>query len=246
MTYCVGVRLNRGLVFMSDTRTNAGLDDIATYRKTFTWEVPGERLITVLTAGNLATTQQMIGLLNERSKRPDDRDLSILACETMFEVAQLVSSTLREVIGQHQQAGQNANAFGASIIVGGQIQGMEPRMFLVYPEGNFIETSSDTQFLQIGETKYGRPILIRSYDPDMSFADAARLLLVSFDSTLKSNLSVGLPVDLSIYETDTLRRGPSLRLTADDPYYRELSETWSDALRVAFDGLPPIQGLDLP
>lgn len=245
MTYCVGLRLNRGLVFMSDTRTNAGLDDIATYRKTFTWEVPGERLITVLTAGNLATTQQMVGLLNERVKRPADRDLSITHAQTMFQVAQLVSSTLREVIAKHEQSGQNATSFGASAIVGGQIQGMEPRMFLIYPEGNFIETSSDTQFLQIGETKYGRPILIRSYDPDMSFAAAAKLLLVSFDSTLKSNLSVGLPVDLSIYQADSLVKGPALRLTADDPSYRAVSENWSDALRSAFDGLPAIRGLEV-
>ena len=243
MTYCVGLRLNRGLVFMSDTRTNAGLDDIATYRKTFTWEVPGERVITVMTAGNLATTQKMIGLLNERIKRPSERELSITHTETMFQVAQLVSSTLREVIAEHEQVGQNAGAFGASAIVGGQIQGMEPRMFLIYAEGNFIETSSDTQFLQIGETKYGRPILVRSYDPDMSFAAAAKLLLVSFDSTMKSNLSVGLPVDLSIYEADSLKVGPQLRLTADHPDYRAVSENWSDALRSAFDGLPAIQGL---
>jgi len=236
--------LNKGLVFMSDTRTNAGLDDIATYRKTFTWEIPGERLITVLTAGNLATTQQMVGLLNERIKRPDDRDLDITHTETMFQVAQLVATTLREVISKHEGLGQNANAFGASAIVGGQIKGMEPRMFLIYSEGNFIETSSDTQFLQIGETKYGRPILIRSYDPDMRFSEAVNLLLVSMDSTQKSNLSVGLPVDLSIYHADSLQAGPTLRLHADDDDYRAISQNWSDSLRSALDDLPIITGLE--
>lgn len=244
MTYCVGLRLNRGLVFMSDTRTNAGLDDIATYRKTFTWSVPGERVITVLTAGNLATSQQMIGLLNERAKRPDERDPGILHTETMFQVAQLVSSTLREVIAQHESSGQSASAFGATVIVGGQIAGMEPRLFMCYPEGNFIESSSDTQFLQIGETKYGRPIILRSYDADMSFATAIKLLLVSLDSTVKSNLSVGLPVDLSIYETDSLVRGPEMRIERDDPYYQMISSSWGDALRTAFDGLPAPEGFD--
>ena len=156
----------------------------------------------------------------------------------MFQVAQLVGETLRDVIAANEGDGQSADAFNASIIVGGQIRGSEPRLFLVYPEGNFIEASTDTPFFQIGETKYGRPILVRAYDPDMSFEDAVKLLMVSFDSTLKANLSVGPPFDLQTYETGSLKVGREKRIEASDPYFNELSSLWGDALRHAFDSLP--------
>jgi len=204
MTYCVGLRLTKGLVFMSDTRTNAGVDDIATVKKMHSWEVEGDRVITLMTAGNLATTQSLISLLDERSKIPENRNPSILAAPTMFQVARLVGDTLKEVIQANANSGQTAqSAFNATLILGGQIAGMPPRLFLIYPEGNFIEAQDDTPFFQIGETKYGRPILVRAQDPEMSFEDAVRLLLVSFDSTIKANLSVGLPLDLTTYETDS-------------------------------------------
>jgi len=239
MTYGVGLRLNRGLVFMSDTRTNAGLDDISTYRKMFNWCVPGDRTITMLTAGNLATTQAVVGLLNERVKAPEDRNPSILEAETMFQVAQLVGTTLREVVALQQGEGQNATStFNATVIVGGQIGSMEPRMFMVYPEGNFIETSRDTQFLQIGETKYGRPILVRAYDPEMTFEEAVKLLIVSFDSTIKANLSVGMPLDVMVYETDSLTTGIERRIEIADPYFAKVSQGWGHALRDAFEVLP--------
>jgi len=200
MTYCVGMRLNNGLVFMSDTRTSAGIDNFAVTNKMFTWEVPGERKLTIMTAGNLATTQALISLLEERVKVTSERDPSILYQATMFQVAQLVGNTLKEVISTSSMSGQMSSAqFGASVILGGQIGEGRPTIFLIYPEGNFIEITDDTPFFQIGEAKYGKPILVRAYDPQMSFEDAVKLLLVSFDSTVQSNLSVGLPFDLTSF-----------------------------------------------
>lgn len=241
MTYCVGMKLDRGLIFMSDTRTNSGVDNVSVFRKMYNWAAPGDRAITLLTAGNLATTQTVVSRLEERSKAPGDRSPSIFEVPTMFRVAELVGYTLRDTIKAYTDGGDRDETFDATLIVGGQIAGMEPRLFLIYPEGNFIEASDDTPFLQIGENKYGRPILVRAYDPTMSFEDAVKLLLVSFDSTLKANLSVGLPIDLSVYETDSLRLRPALRIEANDPYYRAISTGWGEALRSAFESLPPFE-----
>jgi len=241
MTYCVGLKIDRGLVFMSDTRTNAGVDSISTFRKMHIWEEPGERVLVMLSAGNLATTQAVVSLLDERSKAPADRAPSILQTPSMYQTARLVGDTVKEVISSSAPAGQNADAFGASFILGGQIRGTQPRLFLIYPEGNFIETSEDTPFFQIGETKYGKPILVRAYDRGMTFAETAKLLMVSFDSTIRSNLSVGLPLDMLFYERDTLDIGYRTRIMHDDPYYREVSEGWSDALKSAFKSLPDFQ-----
>lgn len=240
MTYCVGLKLSRGLMFLSDTRTNAGVDNISRFRKQFTWSVPGERALVLMTAGNLATTQSVVSLLEERTKAPSDRRPSMLELPTMFQVARHVGETLKEVIHSNAVSGQWADSsFNSTLILGGQVKGMEPRMFMIYPEGNFIEASDDTPFFQIGETKYGRPILVRAYDPNMAIEDAAKLLLVSFDSTIKANLSVGLPLDMQVIERDALRLGPSKRIEADDPYYQTISNGWGDALKRAFDSLPP-------
>ncbi|MDV4168454.1 proteasome-type protease [Rhodovulum sp. FJ3] len=239
MTYCVGLRLNSGLLFMSDTRTNAGLDNVSTFRKMHEWSAPGKAAITVMTAGNLATTQAVISLLDERSKAPSERAPSILEQPSMYQVARLVGDTLREVIAGHAETGQRADAaFNATMIVGGQIGEGEPRLFLVYPEGNFIEASEDTPFFQIGETKYGRPILVRAFDPNMGFEDAIKLLLVSFDSTIKANLSVGLPLDFQIYKAGSLTSAPIRRVERDDAYFQTISDGWGDALKLAFDSLP--------
>ena len=239
MTYCIGLKLNKGLVFMSDTRTSAGVDNFAVSKKMFTWQVPGERVITIMTAGNLATTQSMISLLEERSKAAEERDPSILREKTMFQVARLVGATLREVIDDTTNDGQlKQDQFSASVIVGGQIKGGKPTVFLVYPQGNFIEITEDTPFFQIGETKYGKPILVRTYDPEMRFEDAIKLLLVSFDSTVKSNLSVGLPFDLQVYETDSFEIAASRRIDDSDPIYKTISDGWGDALKEAFQQLP--------
>ena len=163
MTYCVGLRLERGLVFMSDTRTNAGVDDFSTVTKLHSWEVPGERSIVLMTAGNLATTQALVSLLNERTLAPDDRDISLMSVPTMFQAARLIGRMLREVIAENSNTGPSqSDTFNATLILGGQIVGMPPRLFMIYPEGNFIEAQDDTPFFQIGETKYGRPILVRA------------------------------------------------------------------------------------
>ena len=229
---------------MSDTRTNAGIDSISTFRKMTVWKKEGERVIVLLSAGNLATTQSVVSLLDERSKAHADRAPSILETPSMFQTARLVGDTVKEVISNSAPVGQRADAFGASFILGGQMKGSEPRLFMIYPEGNFIEASDDTPFFQIGETKYGKPILVRAYDPDMSFEEAAKLLIVSFDSTLKSNLSVGLPLDMQTYETGSLKRGAEKRLLASDPYYQAISDGWSEALRQAFQHLPNYEGLE--
>lgn len=239
MTYCIGMRLDHGLVFMADTRTSAGVDNFAVSKKMFTWEVAGERAITIMTAGNLATTQSLISLLEERSVSEQDRDPSILREPTMFQVARLVGATLREVITDSSPTGQTADdQFSASIILGGQIKGGKPTIFLIYPEGNFIEITDDTPFFQIGETKYGKPILVRAYDRGMDFADAIKLLLVSFDSTVKSNLSVGPPFDLQVYENNSFSTGRNKRINADDQIYQTIATGWGDALRDAFQLLP--------
>jgi len=240
MTYCVGMVLDKGLVLMSDTRTNSGVDNISVFRKMFTWNVPGERIITLMTAGNLASTQAVISQLEERMKEPDERDNIILKSPTMFQVATEIGKLLRSIIAERQDANgvKGRGRFTASIIVAGQITGMEPRLFMVYPEGNFIEASRDTPFFQIGETKYGRPIIIRGYDPAMSMEDAVKLLMVSFDSTLKANLSVGLPLDLQVIERDGFAAKHEHRVTHDDPYFQAISSSWGDALKNAFHSLP--------
>jgi putative proteasome-type protease len=240
MTYCVGMILDKGLVLMSDTRTNSGVDNISVFRKMVNWNIPGERIISVMTAGNLATTQAVISQLEERTKAPGERRNSVFDAPTMFQVATEVGRLLQETIDDRQtvNGAKGQGRFTASMIVAGQIKGMEPRLFMIYPEGNFIEASWDTPFFQIGETKYGRPILIRGYERDMSFEDAVKLLMVSFDSTLKANLSVGLPLDLLVVARDTFERTHEKRVTHEDPYFQAISAGWSDALRNAFLSLP--------
>jgi putative proteasome-type protease len=239
MTYCVGLRIDRGLVFMSDTRTNAGIDSISTFRKMHVWEEPGERVVVLMSAGNLATTQAVVSLLDERTKAVSDRTHTLLETPSMYQTARMVGNTVKEVIANSAPVGQKADTyFNASFILGGQIRGSDPRLFMIYPEGNFIESTEDTPFFQIGETKYGKPIIVRAYDRAMSFAETVKLLLVSFDSTLKSNLSVGLPLDMLFYERDTFRVGVRKRIGNDDPYYRTVSDGWSNALKAAFKSLP--------
>jgi putative proteasome-type protease len=240
MTYCVGMVLDKGLVLMSDTRTNSGVDNISTFRKLFHWSVPGERMIAVMTAGNLATTQAVISQLEERTKAPSERDNALLKGPTMFQVVTEIGRLLRNTIEAAQSINGDSGKgrFTATMIVAGQIAGMEPRLFMIYPEGNFIEASWDTPFFQIGETKYGRPILLRGYDHAMSFEDAVKLLMVSFDSTLKANLSVGLPLDLLVIGKDAFAAIHENRVTAEDPYFDAISSGWGDALRSAFHSLP--------
>ena len=241
MTYCVGLRIDRGLIMMSDTRTNAGVDNISTFSKMSVWEVPDERVITILSAGNLATTQATVSMLDERAKAPEDRDPSILKAPSMFQVARIVGRTLRDAIQASVGPNQDSGGFSGTLIVAGQIKGSEPRIFMVYPEGNFIEATHDTPYFQIGEAKYGKPILVRAYDKTMSFEDAVKLLFVSFDSTIKANLSVGLPLDVHVYERDSFKIGRRFRVRGDDDYYQMISSGWGEALKDAFYRLPPFK-----
>ncbi|TPL08386.1 MULTISPECIES: peptidase [unclassified Mesorhizobium] len=243
MTYCVGLKIDRGLVFMSDTRTNAGMDSISTFKKMHVWEQPGERVIVLMSAGNLATTQAVVSLLEERTKAVADRHATLLETPSMYQTVRLVGDTVKEVIAHSSPVGEKADSyFNASFILGGQIKGSPPRLFMIYPEGNFIESTDDTPFFQIGETKYGKPIIIRAYERTMSLAETVKLLLVSFDSTLKSNLSVGLPLDLLFLEKDAFQIGLKKRISQDDQYYRAISEGWSNALKSAFASLPDFPG----
>ncbi len=239
MTYCAALKMNDHLIFMSDTRTNAGVDNISKFRKMFTWSVPGERVITLMTAGNLATTQAVVSLLDERSKAPAERDPTLMQVPTLFQAARLIGDTLNEVVNSHAEDGQQAEAsFGATLIMGGQIAGMEPRLFMIYPEGNFVEAGAETPFFQIGETKYGRPIILRAFDPAMRVEQALRLLCVSFDSTLRANLSVGMPLDVHVYDGDSLVEGDQFRIEETNAGFKSISDGWSLSLKTALDGLP--------
>ncbi|MBI1219714.1 MAG: peptidase [Rhodobacteraceae bacterium] len=236
MTYCVGLLLHKGMVLLSDTRTNAGLDNISTYRKMFVFEVPGERVITILTAGSLSVTQTTIARLHDAIDDPDATpETSILKAETMLKVAYIVgealSSTRREIDEKLAMMNQGATA---SMIVAGQRKGGGMRMFLIYPEGNFIEATEDTPFLQIGEHKYGKPILDRVVTPDTTLEDAQKAVLLSMDSTLRSNLSVGMPLDLCVIEKDALKVSMKRRIEAGDPQFNAMSLAWSQALRDGF------------
>ena len=240
MTYCVGMLLDKGLVLMSDTRTNSGVDNISVFRKMHCWSIPEERIVTIMTAGNLATTQGVISQIEQRDRPHAERHNALLQADTMFQVANIVGKLLRETIAtiDARNGEEAAGAFAASMVVAGQIKGGEPRLFLIYPEGNFIEASFDTPFFQIGETKYGRPIIIRGYDRTMSFEDAVKLLMVSFDSTIKANLSVGLPLDLLVIERDRHEPAHQRRITGMDTYFQAVSVGWSAALKSAFHALP--------
>ncbi len=238
MTYCVALKLDQHLICMSDTRTNAGIDNVSKFRKLFTWTVPDERVITLMTAGNLATTQTVVSLLEERSLAPEERNPGLLRVPTLFQAARLIGETLKEAIAAHAPKGGKGDKFSATLILSGQIKGVGPRLFMIYPEGNFVEASAETPFFQIGETKYGRPIILRGFDPAMSVEDALRLLCVSFDSTLKANLSVGMPLDVHVYDKDSLTLGHRFRIEKDDPVFDEISSSWGDALKTALEGLP--------
>ena len=239
MTYCVGLKIDRGLVFMSDTRTNAGIDSISTFKKMHVWENPGKRVVVLMSAGNLATTQAVVSLLEGRAKAVGDRSSAVLETPSMYQTARLIGDTVKQVIASSSPSGQKADSyFNASFVLGGQGRGSVPRLFMIYPEGNFIESTDDTPFFQVGETKYGKPIIVRTYDRAMSLAETVKLLLVSFDSTLKSTLSVGLPLDLLFYEKDSFKVGLRKRIGSDDPYYRTVSDGWSNALKNAFKSLP--------
>ena len=238
MTYCVGLCVRQGLVMLSDTRTNAGLDNISTFSKMYAVDHPGERALVLLTAGNLAITQTVWNLL-EQGVLLEGAQLRLSEVHDMFAAAQLVGAAVREVQRRDGAAlAAQGLGFDSSILLGGQIAGSAPRLFLIYSAGNFIEATEDTPFLQIGEHKYGKPILDRVLTPDTSLVEGVALTLISMDSTIRSNLSVGLPLDLAVIRAGEMRLCLRRRVTEDDPYYRTIRDGWSNALRDAYQALP--------
>jgi putative proteasome-type protease len=240
MTYCVGVLLNDGIVLASDSRTNAGVDNIATFCKMTVFERPGDRVIVLLSSGNLAGTQAVISVLRQRAEVAGGPS-NLWTADTMFDVAIVVSDAMRDI--ERRDApflASGAIPFSASFIVGGQIKGEQPRLFRIYAEGNFIEAGADTPFLQTGEAKYGKPIIDRVVTPVTTLAEATKCILVSFDSTMRSNLSVGMPIDLVCYERDSLKVQMRRRFEQSDAYFTALSAEWSEGVRKVFRDLPDL------
>ncbi|MFY9511529.1 MAG: proteasome-type protease [Rubrivivax sp.] len=239
MTYCVGIRLDAGLVFLSDSRTNAGLDQISTFRKMMVYEKPGDRFMVMLSAGNLSISQSVREILQvEKLDNGDEEPITIWNATSMFDAARVLGSAVRRV---YSQDGPSLKAsgidFNASMIFGGQIGGEAMRMFLVYSAGNFIEATRETCFFQVGESKYGKPILDRVLTPATQLDEAAKCALVSMDSTLKSNLSVGLPLDLLVYRAGSLRCDQIVCIDEQNPYFRMIHGTWGQRLREVFEGI---------
>jgi putative proteasome-type protease len=238
MTYCVGVLLKDGIVMASDSRTHAGVDNIASFCKMTIFERAGDRVLVLLSSGSLAGTQAVISVLRQRAEANDGTP-SLWTARTLFDVAVVVSDGVRQIErrdGKHLES--SGSPFNASFIIGGQIKGEAPRLFRTFSEGNFIEAGSDTPFFQTGEAKYGKPILDRVIAPSTSIADAAKCVLVSFDSTMRSNLSVGMPIDLVCYERDSLKIGVRRRFEPGDGYFNTLSNQWSLGVRDVFRQLP--------
>ncbi|WP_342129023.1 proteasome-type protease [Hydrogenophaga sp. OTU3427] len=240
MTYCVAVKLNAGLVFLSDSRTNAGLDQISTYRKMIVYEKPGDRFMCLLSAGNLSISQSVREILQvEQLKDPEtDEAITIWNAKSMFDAARVLGAAVRHVYERDGESLKRAGVdFNVSMIFGGQVAGEGMRLFQVYSAGNFIEATAETPFFQIGESKYGKPVLDRVITPDTPLDEAAKCVLVSMDSTLKSNLSVGLPLDLAVYEADQLKTDRITCIDDNNPYFRMLHNTWGQKLREVFDSI---------
>jgi putative proteasome-type protease len=238
MTYCVAMLLDTGLVFLSDSRTSAGVDHISTFRKTTVLQKPGERVLVLQTAGNLAITQAVTSMLRDQIESPE-RQSSLFTCPTLFEAAQCVGEAVREV---HRRDSEPLKEFGvefnASLILGGQIRGEPPRLFSIYSAGNFIEATAETTYFQIGESKYGKPIIDRVLRRSSSLNEAAKCALISMDSTIRSNLSVGLPLDLVMIKRDRYETARHMSVESENEYFRGIRNRWSEALREAFAELP--------
>jgi putative proteasome-type protease len=240
MTYCIGVMLDQGMVFASDSRTNAGVDNFAKFCKMTVFEHPGDRVIVLLSSGNLAGTQAVISVLNQRAAA-GDAVTNLWNAGTMFDVAMLVADAMRDIErrdGEYLE--QSDISFNASFIVGGQICGEPQRLFRIYSEGNFIEAGVDTPYFQTGETKYGKPIIDRVISQYTPLAEAAKCVLVSFDSTMRSNLSVGMPIDLICYEQDSFEVSKRRRFEEGDAYFTALSREWGEGTREVFRRLPEL------
>ncbi len=239
MTYCVAAAVDEGLVFLSDSRTNAGIDHVSTFRKMTFFELPGERVVVILSAGNLSVTQSVIGLLRDRVT---NARASVLTQKSMPDTAQLVGEAVRDVYRRDAEALRaHGIDFNPEFIVGGEIRGEPPRLFHVYAAGNYIETTADTRYFQIGESKYGKPIIDRVVTADSSLSAAAKCLLISMDSTIRSNLSVGMPLDLAVVRRGEQRVTLHRTIGPDDKYFRSIRDGWGEALRSAFHALPDVE-----
>jgi putative proteasome-type protease len=238
MTYCVAMALDAGMIFASDSRTNAGVDHIARFSKMRVFRKDGDRVIVTLTSGNLSITQNAVSMLEQRVRDGDD-ELHFFNARSMFDVARIVGDALREVKSRDgAYLLQNNIDSSANFLVGGQIHGEPARLFHVYSEGNFIESSPETPYFQIGETKYGKPIIDRVVKRSTTLTDAVKCTLVSFDSTMRSNISVGLPIDLLVYEHDSLRVKLQRRIDDTDAYFQMIHTQWGEGLRRVFAQLP--------
>lgn len=238
MTYCLAIRVNKGLVFASDSRTNAGVDYVTTYSKMHRFSWPGERTVVILTAGNLATSQAVINHIHKDMENPD-AGMNLALAGHLYEAAHYLGQLSQREQQQHAAAMETSKSTAeASFIVGGQIAGKEPEIYLIYPQGNYISASPETPFLQIGENKYGKPILDRIIGPSTSLEDAARCALVSLDSTMRSNISVGPPLELAIYQTNSLEEPRHMTLTLNSPIYKSLQKRWNEGLKRSFNRLP--------
>ncbi|MBN9411125.1 MAG: proteasome-type protease [Burkholderiales bacterium] len=240
MTYCVAIKLKAGLVFLSDSRTNAGLDHFSTFRKMIVYERPGDRFMTLLSAGNLSISQSVREILQtEQIKDVETGEpITIWNARSMFDAARVLGSAVRHVYERDAEALRHAGVeFNVSLIFGGQIQGEGMRLFQVYSAGNFIEATPETPYFQIGESKYGKPVLDRVIQPDTPLDEAAKCALVSMDSTLKSNLSVGLPLDLVVYDADAFQTDKVICIDHENPYFRMLHSSWGQKLRQVFDSI---------
>jgi putative proteasome-type protease len=243
MTYCVGLKLKAGLVLLSDTRTNAGVDNVARFKKMFVFEKPGERVVTLMAAGNLGITQGVVTRIETQVKqsRIDPEIESIMTCDTLYRAAQIVGEAMREIQKRDREdiEAQGAAA-DATLVVAGQRRGGELRLFQIYTAGNFIEAGEDTPYVQIGEHKYGKPILDRVIRTDTTLDEAIKAALVSMDSTLRSNLSVGMPLDLAVIAANEYR-AKTLRIEQDHKEFRQISDSWAASLRQAFNDLPAVK-----
>jgi putative proteasome-type protease len=238
MTYCVAMNLDAGMIFASDSRTNAGVDQISRFSKMRIFHRDGDRVIVVLSSGNLSITQNAISTMEQRV-RGDEHAPNMMNVPSMFDVARLLGDALREVKARDgPYLMQNNVDSSANFLVGGQVRGEAPRLYNVYGEGNFIEATPETCYFQIGETKYGKPIIDRVIKRGTNLVDATKCTLVSFDSTMRSNISVGLPIDLLIYHTDALAVGLQRRIEETDPYYLMVHGQWGEGLRRVFAQLP--------
>jgi len=240
MTYCVAIKLNAGLVFLSDSRTNAGLDQISTFRKMIVYEKPGDRFMVLLSAGNLSISQSVREILQVEKLKDHETDegTTIWNAKSMFDAARVLGSAIRRVQERDGAALKAAGVdFNVSLIFGGQIQGEGMRLFQVYSAGNFIEATPETPYFQIGESKYGKPVLDRVITPSTPLDEAAKCALVSMDSTLKSNLSVGLPMDLVVYQANQFQTDRIVCIDEHNPYFKMLHDSWGQKLRTVFDSI---------